>query len=121
MDATLTPMIGSKSILIRSNMTSILNNAGAISALQTLRSIGSSIATTQGQVSSGWRIQTASDNAAYWSISTTMRSDSMAISAVADALSFAAAKADTAYAALDAVIDVLGEFKSKLVMARRAG
>ncbi|CAN7555719.1 flagellin [Pararhizobium sp. LjRoot255] len=102
-------------------MTSILNNAGAISALQTLRSIGSSIATTQGQVSSGSRIQTASDNAAYWSISTTMRSDSMAISAVADALSFAAAKADTAYAALDAVIDVLGEFKSRLVMAREGG
>jgi flagellin len=99
-------------------MTSILNNAGAISALRTLRTIGSDMMATQGQVSSGLRVATAGDNAAYWSISTTMRSDNRAISAVSDALGFAAAKADTAYAALDAVIDVLGEFKSRLVMAK---
>ncbi|WP_426122456.1 flagellin [Pararhizobium sp. PWRC1-1] len=102
-------------------MTSIHNNAGAISALQTLRSIGSGMAAAQGQVSSGLRIQTASDNAAYWSISTTMRSDNAAVSAVADALGFAAAKADTAYTGLDAVIDILGEFKAKLVLAKEPG
>lgn len=102
-------------------MTSIHNNAGAISALQTLRSIGSSLASTQGQVSSGLRIQAASDNAAYWSISTTMRSDNSAISAVSDVLGFAAAKADTAYAGLNAVVDILGEFKAKLVLAREPG
>ena len=102
-------------------MTSIHNNAGAISALQTLRSIGSNMAVAQGQVSSGLRIQAASDNAAYWSISTTMRSDNSAITAVSDALGFAAAKADTAYAGLDAVVDILGEFKAKLVLAREPG
>ncbi len=102
-------------------MTSILNNAGAISALQTLRSIGSGMAAVQGQVSSGLRIQVASDNAAYWSISTTMRSDNSAITAVSDALGFAAAKADTAYTGLKAVIDILGEFKAKLVLASEPG
>lgn len=102
-------------------MTSILTNTAAMAALQTLRGIGLRLAETQSQVSSGLRIQTASDNAAYWSISTTMRSDRMAISAVSDALGLGAAKADVAYAGLDATIDVLGEFRAKLVAAKEDG
>ncbi|MGQ5491093.1 flagellin N-terminal helical domain-containing protein, partial [Thauera sp. ZXT1-4] len=73
-------------------MTSILTNTAAMAALKTLRMIGSNMAETQRQVSSGLRVQIAADNAAYWSISTTMRSDNMAISAVADALGLGAAK-----------------------------
>jgi flagellin len=72
-------------------------------------------------VSSGMRVQSSADNAAYWSISTTMRSDRMAISAVADALGLSAAKVDTAYAGMSAVIDVLAEFKAKLVAAKEEG
>lgn len=102
-------------------MTSIHTNAGAISALQTLRSIGSSMERVQGQVSSGLRVQTASDSAAYWSISTTMRSDSMAFSAVQDALELGAAKVETAYAGMSAVVDILNEFKAKLVAATEDG
>ena len=78
-------------------MTSILTNTSAMSALQTLRVIGSGMAETQRQVSSGLRVQVAADNAAYWSISTTMRSDNMALSAVSDALGLGAAKIDVAY------------------------
>lgn len=102
-------------------MTSILTNTAAMAALQTLRGIGLRLAETQSQVSSGLRIQTASDNAAYWSISTTMRSDKMAISAVSDALGLGAAKVDVAYVGLDATIDVLGEFRAKLVAAKEDG
>jgi len=102
-------------------MTSILTNAGANSALQTLRSIGSSLARTQGEVSSGLRIQTAADNSAYWSIATTMRSDNMAISAVVDALGLAAAKAEVAYAATDSIVDILSTFKARLVAAKEDG
>lgn len=102
-------------------MTSILTNAGAVSALQTLRTIGSNMATAQGQISSGLRIQTASDNAAYWSISTTMRSDSKAISTVVDALGLAAAKADVAYTATASIADILSTFKARLVAAKEAG
>ncbi|MGK6317862.1 flagellar hook associated protein, partial [Neorhizobium sp. DT-125] len=56
-------------------MTSILTNIAAMAALQTLRQLGQDMETTQGRVSSGMRVGTASDNAAYWSIATTMRSD----------------------------------------------
>lgn len=102
-------------------MTSILTNTASLSALQTLRSISGSLADQQRQVSSGMRVQVAADNAAYWSISTTMRSDRMAISAVSDALGLGAAKVDVAYAGMNAVSDVLSGFKAKLVAAKEAG
>nr|WP_296071555.1 flagellin [uncultured Agrobacterium sp.] len=102
-------------------MTSVLTNGAAISALQTLRSISSNLDTTQRMVSSGLRVGAAADNAAYWSISTTMRSDRMAISAVYDALGLGAAKVDTAYAGMSAVTDVMAEFKAKLIAAKEDG
>ncbi|MFN3501249.1 MAG: flagellin [Allorhizobium sp.] len=102
-------------------MTSILTNIAAMSALQTLRTIGSSMEDTQGRVSSGLRVGEASDNAAYWSIATTMRSDNMALSAVSDALGLGASKVDTAYAGMESAIEVVKEIKAKLVTATEEG
>lgn len=102
-------------------MTSILTNIGAMSALQTLRSISSQLDEAQRHVSSGLRVGQASDNAAYWSVATTMRSDTMAISTLEDALGLGAAKVDTAYAGTSAIIDILSEFKAKLVLASEEG
>ncbi|TCV76088.1 flagellin [Neorhizobium sp. R1-B] len=102
-------------------MTSILTNTAAMAALQTLRSLGVDMEDTQKRVSTGLRVGTASDNAAYWSIATTMRSDNGALSAVQDALGLGAAKVDTAYAAMETVVDVVTEIKSKLVAASEAG
>lgn len=98
-------------------MTSILTNNAAMSALQTLRSINTNLEDTQSQVSSGYRVAKASDNAAYWSIATTMRSDNSALSAVSDALGLGAAKVDTAYTAMDNSITVVQQIKDKLVAA----
>jgi len=75
----------------------------------------------QEQTASGLQIRDSSDNAAYWSISTTMRSDNMAISAVTDALGLGAAKVDVAYGGLHSGIDVLTEIKAKIVAAREPG
>ncbi|HBT69392.1 MAG TPA: flagellin, partial [Agrobacterium sp.] len=47
-------------------MASILTNINAMSALQTLRSISSSMEDTQSRISTGQRVSSASDNAAYW-------------------------------------------------------
>lgn len=102
-------------------MTSINTNNSAMAALQTLRSVGSSLNHTQNVVSTGFRVQKASDNAAYWSIATTMRSDNKAMSAVEDAMGISAAKVDTAYAAMDSAIDVMSEIKAKLVAATENG
>jgi flagellin len=102
-------------------MSSIVTNTAAMAALNTLRSINSSMEETQNHVSSGYRVDTAKDNAAYWSIATTMRSDKTAMSTVKDALGLAAAKTDTAYTGLNASIDVVNEIKAKLVAAREPG
>jgi flagellin len=102
-------------------MTSILTNVAAMAALQTLRSINNNLETTQNHVSSGYRVAKAADNAAYWSIATTMRSDNKALGAVSDALGLGAAKVDTAYSAMDNAIDVVSEIKAKLVAATERG
>jgi len=102
-------------------MTSIMTNGAAMAALDTLRSINSSMEKTQNNISTGYRVSTSSDNAAYWSIATTMRSDNKALSTVQDALGFAAAKTDTAYTGLNSAIDVVTEIKAKLVAAREPG
>ncbi|MVA57719.1 flagellin [Agrobacterium vitis] len=102
-------------------MTSIMTNNSAISALSTLRSISTQMEDTQSAISSGYKVKDASDNAAYWSIATTMRSDNKAMSAVQDALGVGAAKTDTAYTGMEAAIDVVSDIKAKLVAAREPG
>ncbi|WJR68088.1 flagellin [Neorhizobium sp. CSC1952] len=98
-------------------MASILTNVNAMAALQTLRGISNDMQTTQDRISSGMRVGTASDNAAYWSIATTMRSDNAALSSVQDAIGLGAAKVDTAYSGMEAAIDVVQEIKNKLITA----
>jgi flagellin len=102
-------------------MSSLITNTSAMTALQTLRTVTDSLATTQNRISTGYRVSTASDNAAYWSIATTMRSDVKALSAVQDALGLGAATIDTMYTGLDATVDVVSGIKAKLVAARTPG
>ncbi|WP_024350321.1 flagellin N-terminal helical domain-containing protein [Aurantimonas coralicida] len=102
-------------------MTSINTNVSAMTALQSLSMINSNLDETQNRISTGFRVGAASDNAAYWSIATTMRSDNKALGAVEDALGLGQAKVDTAYTGMKAAIDVVDEIKTKLVAAREPG
>ncbi|WP_025034309.1 flagellin N-terminal helical domain-containing protein [Bradyrhizobium sp. DOA9] len=106
-------------------MSSLLTNSTAMTALQTLRSVGSQLSTTQNRISTGQRVATASDNAAYWSIATSMRADNAALSAVSDSLGLSAATVDTEYTALTTVIgdkeSGLTKLQSLLVQAKTAG
>ncbi|MGY8685809.1 flagellin, partial [Bradyrhizobium sp. UFLA05-153] len=106
-------------------MSSLLTNSSAMTALQTLRSVSSQLSTTQTRISTGQRVATASDNAAYWSIATSMRADNAALSAVSDSLGLSAATVDTEYTALNSVIgdsnSGLTKLQSLLVEAKTAG
>ncbi|MCA1495569.1 MULTISPECIES: flagellin [Bradyrhizobium] len=106
-------------------MSSLLTNSTAMTALQTLRSVGSQLSTTQNRISTGQRVSTASDNAAYWSIATSMRSDNAALSAVSDSLGLSAATVDTEYTALTSVIgdkdSGLTKLQALLVQSKTAG
>ena len=102
-------------------MSSILTNTSAMTALKSLQSTNSAIETTQARISTGKQVAEASDNAAYWSIATTMRSDTKALGTVQDALGLGAAKVDVAYTGINATLEVVDEIKSKLVAASEPG
>ena len=89
-----------------------------MTALKSLTAINKQIETTQGRISTGLRVNDASDNAAYWSIATTMKSDNKALGTVQDALGLGASKVDVAYTGMASAIDVVDEIKSKLVAAK---
>ncbi|PHP65722.1 flagellin [Zhengella mangrovi] len=102
-------------------MSSIITNSAAMTALKSLQMTNHAMETTQNRISTGYRVAEASDNAAYWSIATTMRSDNKALSTVQDALGLGSAKVDTAYTGMNSAIDVVDEIKSKLVASREPG
>jgi flagellin len=98
-------------------MSSLLTNTSAMVALQTLRSINSSLDQTNNRVSTGLRVNSAADNAAYWSIATTIKSDNTALGAVQDALGLGKSATDATYAGLNSAKDLLDQIKSKLTTA----
>lgn len=102
-------------------MASIMTNSSALTALQSLNATNKALETTQSRISTGYRVATASDNAAYWSIATTMRSDNQANSVVQDALGLGAGKVDTAYTAMNSAHTVVDKIKQKVLLAKASG
>jgi flagellin len=102
-------------------MSSIITNVSAMTALRSLGATNHALEKTQARVSTGLRVASAEDNAGYWSIATTMRSDKSALSTVKDALGLGAATIDVAYTATNSAIEVAKEIKNKLVAARQPG
>ncbi len=102
-------------------MTSINTNRAAMTALQSLNTTNMKLEATQQRISTGLRVSTATDNAAYWSIATTMRSDNSSLSTVKDALGLGAATVDVTYTAINASIESVKDIKDKLVAARQPG
>jgi flagellin len=102
-------------------MSSIMTNAAAMTALQSLQATTRNIEDVQARISTGLEVAEAADNAAYWSIATTMRSDNSALSTVQDALGLGAATVDVAYTAMNASKEMLDQIKTKLVAAKQPG
>lgn len=86
-------------------------------ALEVLRNTQSNLNVAQRQMSSGLRVQTAKDDATYWTISTLTHSDIGGISSVQDALGLAAATVSTASEGVTSAIDIVTKIRSKLVSA----
>ncbi|MGE3229048.1 MAG: flagellin [Hyphomicrobium sp.] len=102
-------------------MSSLNTNIAAMTALQTLNQTNKEMLVTQNRISTGLKVKDASDNAAYWSIATTMRSDRMAVSTVEDALGLGAATVEVAVTAMNSAIETISKIKAKLVAARAPG
>lgn len=98
-------------------MASILTNASAMAALATMRSIDRNLAVTQERISSGLKVGSPADNAAYWSISTTMKSENSSLSVVGEALGMGAALADVASTATQSLVDLMSQVRDRVVAA----
>ncbi|KFG66972.1 flagellin [Microvirga sp. BSC39] len=102
-------------------MSSINTNLSAITALQALKSTQNAMNKNQNQISTGLRVGEASHNASYWSISTKMKSDNGALSAVKDSIKQSKAMINTYTSAMDKTLTYLNEMKKGLVSASQPG
>ena len=102
-------------------MSSLLTNTSAMTALQNLSATQKELGKTQSQISSGLAVANASDNAAYWSIATSMKSDVSALGAVTNALNLGASVLNTATSAMNSVETILKQMKADIVTAQTSG
>lgn len=99
-------------------MSSILTNNSAMVALQTLKSINSNLADTQGQIATGKAVGSAADNSAVWAISRVMESDVKGFKAISDSLALGKSTVAVARQAAETVTDLLTDMKGKIVAAQ---
>ena len=102
-------------------MSSLLTNSSAMVALQTLRAINSNLNQANNRVSTGLRVNSAADSAAYWAIATTTKSDNGALSAVNDALGLGSSTVNVMSTGLSQVNTALQKIKNLLVTAQEPG
>ena len=102
-------------------MTSVLNNIAANTALLNLENTVQNLQNIEQQISTGYKIGSAADNAAYFSISTVLKSDSSALSAVSDTLNLGASSLGVATNALDKIQTTLSDIKKQLIAATTPG
>ena len=92
-------------------MSSILTNASALSALQSLTQTQAALKTTESQVSTGLAVSSAADNASYWSIATQLSSDSGVVTAANSALAQSQSVLSTASSAINSVITTINSIE----------
>src|SRR5690606_20000717 len=102
-------------------MASILTNGSAMTALQTLANTNKNLAATQNRIATGARVNEASDNAAYWSISVGMKNHSNLQSVVKGSIGFGKAALDAAYTGLDEAIKLTSEIHSRYLAREQNG
>lgn len=102
-------------------MSFLSTDTSARAALSALTSTSSALNKTTRGVASGREVNEAADNAAYWSIATTMKSSNLSLSSAEDAQAISAAIVDTAAVGLDAATGILSDIQSKLILAKTPG
>jgi flagellin len=102
-------------------MSSILTNASALSALQSLTQTQSALQSTEKQVSTGLAVSTAADNASYWSIATQLNADSGVVTAANSALSQSQSVLSTASSAISSIVTTIQSIQTALTEATNPG
>jgi flagellin len=103
------------------NSSSILTNASALTALQSLNATEQALNQTQNEVSTGLKVSSAADNAAYWSIAAQLSADGGVVKAVNDALAESAQILSTATSAINSIITTINSIETALTQASNPG
>ncbi|PLS21166.1 flagellin [Neptunicoccus cionae] len=101
-------------------MTSIITNTSAMNALSALREVNDNMATTQDRISSGLKVGSAKDNAAYFQISETMKGDSSAYASINEGLTLTKNSVATARLGSETIQDLAQQFLDKVAFAQGA-
>ncbi|AKO99661.1 Flagellin protein FlaA (plasmid) [Marinovum algicola DG 898] len=101
-------------------MSSINTNSSAMAALATLRNINDDLGSTQNRISSGLKVESGKDNAAYFQISETMKSDSSVYSSINEGLTITKSSVSTARLGAESVQDLAQEFLDRVAFAQGA-
>lgn len=99
-------------------MASIITNTASMTALQTLKSVQGSLTETQSRVSTGLKVQSAKDNAAYYSIAQTMRGDSAAFNSLSENLAIAGASVSVARQGTEEMGKIAKQILEKVSLAQ---
>ncbi|EDQ05567.1 Flagellin [Sulfitobacter indolifex] len=99
-------------------MSSINTNNSAMNALATLRGVNSSLNETQNRISTGLKVSSGKDNAAYFAISETMKGDSGMTKAVNESLTLTKNSVATARLGAEQFSDLATEFRDKVAFAQ---
>jgi len=98
----------------------MLTNNSAMIALQTLKSVNSSLSRTQNEISTGKSIGAAKDNSALWAISKIMESDVGGFKAIGESLALGESTVAVASAGAENITTILNNMKQKVVAATGA-
>lgn len=99
-------------------MSSILTNNSATAALSALRSINTNLNETQSRISTGLKVESSKDNAAFFSISESLKSDSGIFNAINDSLTLTKNSISTARLGSETVVDLVNQFSERVAFAQ---
>jgi flagellin len=89
-----------------------------MTALSTLRQINNNLSDTQGRISTGLKISSGKDNAAYFSISKTMAGDSGMFKAIDETLTLQKNAISTARLGAETLVDLANDFAERVAFAQ---
>src|SRR5262245_8702048 len=100
---------------------SIKTNVGAFVALRNLSSVTSRLTVTQNQVSTGYKVASAIDDASSFAIAQGVRGQIKAFAAVSQGIANARGVAQVALSGATAISDLLGDIQAKITQGENAG
>lgn len=102
-------------------MSSILTNTSSMVALATLQDVNRGLNETQSRVSTGLKIQSGKDNAAYFAISKTMQGDSGIFKAINEGMTATKNSVSTARLGAETVTDLAQQMVERIAFAQDDG